>query len=404
MDENLTGIKVVRAFGAEKHELAKYDEASDEAMDLSSERIKARVSSTTQMTFAYYLAMGLVLWIGGSRVIAGTITVGTLTEFLTFITILQLPVRQLGLVVNSVARASTCGARLFAVLDIEPEISEQIDASPLSIMAHQVCFENVSFTYDGNIDSDSSFESRRLPALKDISFDVSRGKTLGIIGPPGSGKSTIAHLLIRHYDVTAGKITIDDQDIRTATLGSLRSAVRVISQDPFLFTASLENNIAYGNPWAEEDEIRSSAAVAQIDGFIDGLNEGYQTLVGERGVSLSGGQKQRTAIARTAILAPAVLILDDSMAAIDAATENRIRQGFAPVMADAATIIISHRLSALYECDEIVVLEAGQIVERGSHDKLISQQGHYAKLFSLQNNDSTEPERDMDQPAEGVSE
>ena len=404
MDENLTGIKVVRAFGAEKHELAKYDEASDEAMDLSSERIKARVSSTTQMTFAYYLAMGLVLWIGGSRVIAGTITVGTLTEFLTFITILQLPVRQLGLVVNSVARASTCGARLFAVLDIEPEISERIDASPLSIMARKVRFENVSFTYDGNVDSDSSFESRRLPALKDISFDVSRGKTLGIIGPPGSGKSTIAHLLIRHYDVTAGKITIDDQDIRTATLGSLRSAVRVISQDPFLFTASLENNIAYGNPWAEEDEIRSSAAVAQIDRFIDGLNEGYQTLVGERGVSLSGGQKQRTAIARTAILAPAVLILDDSMAAIDAATENRIRQGFAPVMADAATIIISHRLSALYECDEIVVLEAGQIVERGSHDKLISQQGHYAKLFSLQNNDSTEPERDTAQPAEGVSE
>ena len=404
MDENLTGIKVVRAFGAEKHELSKYDVASDEAMDLSSERIKARVSSTTQMTFAYYLAMGLVLWIGGSRVIAGTITVGTLTEFLTFITILQLPVRQLGLVVNSVARASTCGARLFAVLDIEPEISERIDAAPLSIKARRVRFENVSFTYDGNVDSDSSFESRRLPALKDISFDVSRGKTLGIIGPPGSGKSTIAHLLIRHYDVTAGKITIDDQDIRTATLGSLRSAVRVISQDPFLFTASLENNIAYGNPWAEEDEIRSSAAVAQIDGFIDGLNEGYQTLVGERGVSLSGGQKQRTAIARTAILAPAVLILDDSMAAIDAATENRIRQGFAPVMADAATIIISHRLSALYECDEIVVLEAGQIVERGSHDKLISQQGHYAKLFSLQNNDSTEPERDTAQHAEGVSE
>ena len=404
MDENLTGIKVVRAFGAEKHELAKYDVASDEAMDLSSERIKARVSPTTQMTFAYYLAMGLVLWIGGSRVIAGTITVGTLTEFLTFITILQLPVRQLGLVVNSVARASTCGARLFAVLDIEPEISERIDAAPLSIKARKVRFENVSFTYDGNVDSDSSFERRRLPALKDISFDVSRGKTLGIIGPPGSGKSTIAHLLIRHYDVTAGKITIDDQDIRTATLGSLRSAVRVISQDPFLFTASLENNIAYGNPWAEEDEIRSSAAVAQIDRFIDGLNEGYQTLVGERGVSLSGGQKQRTAIARTAILAPAVLILDDSMAAIDAATENRIRQGFAPVMADAATIIISHRLSALWECDEIVVLEAGQIVERGSHDKLISQQGHYARLFSLQNNDSTEPESDMDQPAEGVSE
>jgi len=401
MDENLTGIKVVRAFGGEKHELAKYDSAADEAMDLSSARIKARVSSTTQMTFAYYLAMGLVLWVGGSRVIAGTITVGTLTEFLTFITILQLPVRQLGLVVNSVARASTCGGRLFAVLDIEPEISEKNHATPLSIKDRNVRFENVSFAYDSNDDTDTSFDARRPPALNDISFEVGRGKTLGIVGPPGSGKSTIAHLLIRHYDVIAGRITIDGQDIRTTTLDSLRSAVRVISQDPFLFTASLENNIAYGNPWVEEGEIRGSAAIAQIDGFIDGLNEGYQTLVGERGVSLSGGQKQRTAIARTAILAPAVLILDDSMAAIDAATENRIRQGFAPVMANAATIIISHRLSALYECDEIIVLEAGHIVERGSHSNLIFQQGRYAKLFSLQNKNSTEPERDRNQAAQG---
>ena len=381
MDENLTGIRVVRAFGAEPHELAKYDVASDEAMDLSARRIKTRVASSTQMTFAYYLSMGLVLWAGGLRVIDGSISIGTLTEFLTFITILQLPVRQLGMVVNSVARASTCGARLFAVLDMEPAVRDRQGARPLAIAEGTVRFENVTFAYDNR---------EAAPVLDRISFEVRRGKTLGIVGPPGSGKSTIAHLLPRYYDVTGGRITIDGQDIREATLDSLRRTVRVISQDPFLFTASLENNIAYGDPWVDEGEIRDSAAIAQIDGFIDGLTDGYQTLVGERGVSLSGGQKQRAAIARTAMLSPAVLVLDDSTAAIDAATESRIRRAFAPSMAAAATIIISHRLGALREADEIIVLAAGRIVERGTHDGLLARHGHYAALFALQSREAGE--------------
>ena len=391
MDENLTGIRVVRAFGAEQHELAKYDTASDEAMVLSASRIKTRVSSTTQMTFAYYLAMGLVLWVGGSRVISGAITVGTLTEFLTFITILQTPVRQLGMVVNSVARASTSGARLFAVLDMEPAVDDRESARPITITNGTLRFENVTFSYEGQTNSKSSDEQTTSHILNDISFEVRRGRTLGIVGPPGSGKSTIAHLLPRYYDVTAGRITIDDQDIREATLGSLRNLVRVISQDPFLFTSSLENNIAYGDPWVEPDKIHSSAAIAQIDRFIDGLADGYQTLVGERGVSLSGGQKQRAAIARTAMLVPAILVLDDSMTAIDAATESRIRQAFAPAMASAATIIISHRLNTLRESDEIIVLDAGRIVERGTHASLLALRGHYAALFALQTQDSKEP-------------
>jgi ATP-binding cassette subfamily B protein len=382
MDENLTGIRVVRAFGAERFEMARYDAASDEAMALSDTRIKTRVASTTAMSFAYFVAMGLVLWVGGMRVIDGTMTVGKLTEFLTYITILQAPVRQLGLVVNSFARATTCGARLFAVLDLEPEIRDRPGAQPLALADGTIRFEDVSFAYAG---------PGAPPVLHGVSFEVRRGHTLGIVGPPGSGKSTIAHLLPRYYDPAGGRITIDGQDIREVTLGSLRRAVCVVQQDPFLFTASLANNIAYGDPWAEDEAISDAAALAQIDGFVGALPEGYRTLVGERGVSLSGGQKQRIAIARAAMLRPAVLVFDDSTAAIDAGTERRIRQALRAHTHSCATIIISHRLGALSHADEIVFLENGCVVERGSHDALVAAGGRYAALYALQSRDGTAP-------------
>ena len=378
MDENLTGIRVVRAFGAEPYELDKYDVASDQASELAAHRIRVRVSSTTAMNFAFFISMGLVLWIGGLEVIDGKMTVGTLTEFLTFMTILQQPVRQLGMVVNSFARASTCGARLFAVLDLDPPIVDGPDAKPINVTDGMLKFNDVSFSYKGEDG----------PAvLHGISFAIGRGKTLGIVGPPGSGKSTIAHLLPRYYEVTEGRITIDDQDIRDVTLDSLRQSVRVVQQDPFLFTSTLENNIAYGDPWAEDAAIQDAAATAQIDGFIDQLPEQYRTLVGERGVSLSGGQKQRIAIARTAVLRPAVLVLDDSMAAIDAGTEQRIREELRAHTENCATIIVSHRLGALRHADEIIFIDDGKIAERGTHDELIDANGKYAALFALQTRD-----------------
>ena len=253
MDENLTGIRVVRAFGAEPHELDKYKVASDHALALAARRIRTRVSSATSMNFAFFIAMGLVLWVGGSRVINGHISVGTLTEFLAFMTILQQPVRQLGMVVNSFARASTCGARLFAVLDLEPPIRDRDGAKAMEITDGVLQFEDVSFAYPGE---------GAPPVLRGVSFRVGRGKTLGIVGPPGSGKSTIAYLLPRYYDVTGGRITVDGQDIRDVTLDSLRKTVRVVQQDPFLFTSSLENNIAYGDPWADDTTIQDSAATA----------------------------------------------------------------------------------------------------------------------------------------------
>ena len=383
MEENLTGIRVVRAFGAESYELGKFEAASDDAMALSDERIRTRVSSTSIMTFAYFVAMALVLWVGGSRVIEGSMTVGMLTQFLTFMTILQAPVRQLGLLVNSAARASTCGARLFAVLDLEPAIRDRPDAKPLTITQGQVRFENVSFAYGG---------PGSPPALRGVSFEVGRGKSLGIIGPPGSGKSTIVHLLTRFYDVSGGRITLDGQDVRDVTLESLRRHVCAVPQDPFLFMTSLQNNIAYGDPWAEEESIHSAAQLAQIDGFVGQLPEGYETLVGERGVSLSGGQRQRVAIARTAMLRPAVLILDDSTAAIDAGTEQQIRRLLKSHMDSRATIIISHRLGSLRHADEILFLEDGRVVERGTHDSLIALGGRYAALYALQTRQDGDPE------------
>ena len=378
MDENLTGIRVVRAFGAERHELRKYDLASDEALALSNRRIRLRVASVCTMTFAFFLAMGLVLWVGGLRVLDGTITVGTLIEFLAFMTILQQPVRQLGMVVNSFARASTCGARLFAVLDLESEIAERADAAPLAVSDGTLRFENVSFGYGGE---------GAPPVLHGVSFELRRGQALGIVGPPGSGKSTIAHLLARHYDVSGGRITIDGQDIRDVALDSLRQSVRVVPQDPFLFTSALDNNIAYGDPWVDDAEIAEAASQAQIGDFIETLPEGYDTLVGERGVSLSGGQKQRIAIARTVMLNPVVLVLDDSTAAIDAGTELRIRQALQQTTTDCATITVSHRLGTLRHADEILFLESGRVVERGTHDRLMSIGGRYAALFALQSND-----------------
>ncbi|MFK0691042.1 ABC transporter ATP-binding protein [Mesorhizobium sp. IMUNJ 23033] len=374
MDENLGGIRVVRAFAAQRHELQKFDRAKQDALDLATERVDIRVSNTSAMNFSFLAAMGLVLWFGGQKVIAGQISVGTLAQFLTFMTILQMPVRQLGLMVNSFARASTCGTRLFQLLDAELDIEDAPDAKDLVVSHGMLRFDNVGFRYAG--------ASR--PTLSGISFEARSGETIGIVGPPGSGKSTIAHLIPRFYDVTSGTITIDGQDISKVTLQSLRKAVGVVQQDAFLFTTSIENNIAYGNPWARETRIGQAAEYAQLHNYIIGLPAGYTTVVGERGASLSGGQRQRLTIARSLMLRPSVLVFDDSTAAIDAGTEQRIRAAMKRFAKDRVTLIISHRLSSLMHADQILFVEGGHIVERGTHEELLALCGRYRALYDLQ--------------------
>ncbi len=376
MEENLGGIRVVRAFAAQAFELVRFDVISQEAVDIAHERILLFVRNTTQMTFVYFLATTLVLWVGGHKVIDGVITLGELAEFLAFMAILQMPVRQIGWMINSIARASTCGGRLFAVLDLEPSVADQPDAKPLVITDGVLRFENVEFNYPA-----WTHDQR---TLSGINLEARPGKTIGIVGPPGSGKSTVAHLMGRYYDVSSGRITIDGQDIRDVTLRSLRDAVSIVQQQPFLFTASINHNLAYGDPWAGRSSIQRSASAAQLHNYVKQLPTGYRTLVGERGVSLSGGQRQRLSIARSVMLDSAVLILDDSTAAVDAATEQRIRAALKDLVKERAVIIIAHRLSSLMHADEIVFLDEGRIVERGSHGALIALGGRYRELYDLQ--------------------
>lgn len=376
MEENLAGIRVVRAFAAQAYEMGKYRKASANALELAHERVQIRVKNTAAMTFSFLAAMGLVLWVGAGKVAAGEITVGTLASFLTFMTILQMPVRQLGMLVNSFARTATCGARLFALLDLELAIKDAPDAKPLHITDGTLRFENVDFAYPGARDK------RR---LSQVSFTARRGETIGIMGAPGSGKSTLAHLIPRFHDVTGGRITIDGQDVRDVTLHSLRKAVSVVQQDVFLFTTTLENNIAYGDPWAQTARIARAGQAAQMHQFIDSLPEGYDTVVGERGSSLSGGQRQRMSIARTLLLDPAVLVFDDSTAAIDARTEEAILAEIQTRAADRVTLIIAHRLNSLRHADRILFLEDGAIVEQGTHAELMAMNGRYRALHDLQN-------------------
>nr|WP_246501541.1 ABC transporter ATP-binding protein [Mesorhizobium caraganae] len=375
MEENLAGIRVVRAFSAQAYELLKFDRASKNALDLAHDQVDVYVPNTSAMTLSFFFALGLVLWIGCNKLIAGEIRVGTLTTFLAFMTILQMPVRQVGLMVNAFARASTCGSRLFGLLDQDITIRDAPGARPLEISGGTLRFDNVSFAYSGTGNS---------AVLKNITFEARRGETIAIVGPPGSGKSTMAHLIPRFYDVTGGTITLDGQDIRGVTLATLRKAIAVVQQDAFLFTTTIENNIVYGDPWAKEQRIERASESAQLHNYILGLPAGYETVVGERGASLSGGQRQRLTIARTMMLRPSIVVFDDSTAAIDAATEQRIRTAIRRLAKDRVTIIIAHRLSSLMHADQILFVDNGEIVERGTHQELLAMRGRYKALYDLQ--------------------
>jgi ATP-binding cassette subfamily B protein len=373
MEENLQGIRVVRAFAARTFEMARFDTAANAALAYAYRRIFLRFRAVSIMTLSFYGSMGLLLWYGGTKVAAGTMSPGRLTEFLIYMNLLQSPIRQIAMIVAAAARATTSGQRLFEILDLAPAVADRPGARDLVVGRGVLRFEHVDFAYDPGV-----------PVLHDISFEVAPGRTLGIVGPPGSGKSTIANLIPRFYDVTGGRVTIDDQDVREVTLASLRGHVGLVQQEAFLFDATVTNNVAYADPWADASRIEGAARTAQIHDYVAALPDGYETRVGERGVALSGGQRQRLSIARGVVPGPGVIVFDDSTAAIDAVTEKKVRDALSEATAAKATIIIAHRLSSLMHADEIIVLEAGRIVERGAHAQLLALGGEYADLFALQ--------------------
>ena len=372
MDENMGGIRVVRSFFSQNYEMKKFDSASKETLYIANDQVDIRSINISLISTSFLISMGLVLWIGGLKVINGSINIGELATFLAFMSILQQPVRMMGMMVNAFARGAASGGRLFSVLDMEAEIQEKKGAININKAKGILKFNNVSFGYEGE------------RTLKNISFEAKPGHTIGIVGPPGSGKSTIAHLIPRFYDVTSGEIMIDGINIKDVQLNSLRHLVSVVEQDSFLFTASIEHNVAYGNPWAEDTDVEIASKNTQMYNYIINLPDKFNTMVGERGVSLSGGQRQRLSIARSILLRPKIIVFDDSTSAVDAATEQKIRIALKEATKNRTSIIISHRLSSLMHADEILFIESGKIQERGNHEDLISKGKKYSELYELQ--------------------
>ncbi len=389
LQENMTGVRVVKAFAAERYEEAKYEASSTAVSDDMIRASRLQALNTSVMVFAYLVVIGLILWVGGMRVIDGHLTPGELASFLFYMQILSLPVQHAGMVVNSYARAYSAGQRLFEVLDYRSPVQETPGAREMPKSRGHVRFNDVSFSYDG-----------RTPTLQKIDIDAYPGKVVALVGAPGSGKSTLVNLLPRFYDVTSGSITVDGVDVRETTLKSLREHIGMVQQDVFLFTASLRDNIAYGREDASMDEIVDAARVAQLDDYIRGLDEGYDTEIGERGSTLSGGQRQRMSIARAVLLDPPILILDDSTASVDANTEEKIRTAMEAVMKDRTTFVIAHRLSTVHKADEIIVLDRGRVAERGTHEELLASGGAYRRIYELQLRPQEEVMMEFDVPAE----
>ncbi|MBP7999440.1 MAG: ABC transporter ATP-binding protein [Chloroflexi bacterium] len=379
MQESLTGIRVVKAFAREPHELEKFDQQNEDWFARRYDVIQTWANNWPFFTFLLSVSIFLLLWFGGPQAINEQITVGSLFAMITYVLMLNGPVQRLGFLVNMAATSGASGSRIFYIMDQPNEETDIPGAQPLAHIEGDVQFEHVAFAYQ---------EGRN--TLSDITFHAPPGATFALIGPTGSGKSTITSLIPRFYNPSGGRILVDGHDIRQVQVASLRQHIGIVLQDPFLFSSTIAENIAYGRMEATIDEIIAAATAARAHEFITSFPKGYETIVGERGVTLSGGQKQRIAIARALLYDPRILILDDSTSSVDTETEHLIQQALQELMQRRTTFIIAQRLLTLKQADCILVLDRGRIVQRGTHEELLHQAGLYKQIYDLQLRDQEE--------------
>jgi ATP-binding cassette subfamily B protein len=379
LQENLSGMRVVKAFGREQYEEEKFNREAQELFKNSYATNRIQATYSPMLTGVWTIAMVATAWYGANLILNGQLTPGELTKFMLYLTMLQLPVRSLGWINMLWARAQSSGERIFDILDAESMVQEKPGAIELRDVRGRVRFDHVSFGYDAIS-----------PVLRDVSIEARPGEVVALLGKTGSGKTTIVNLMPRFYDVTGGAITIDAVDIRDATLASLRRAFGIVQQDVFLFSATIRENIAYGASDATEEDIVRAAKLARIHEFIESLPDGYNTWVGERGITLSGGQKQRISIARTLLLDPKILVFDDSTSSVDTETEYLIQQALAELMKGRTTFVIAQRLRTVRSADQILVLHNGEIVQRGRHEELIETDGLYREIYDLELRDQEE--------------
>ncbi|MDA1096046.1 MAG: ABC transporter ATP-binding protein [Chloroflexi bacterium] len=373
LQENLSGMRVVKAFGREREESDKFARQARVVYERNLEANQEQAVNTSLMTFSVYVATGIQLAYGGLLVTRGTLSAGDLTAFLLLLLTITMYVRMIGWLGNMLSRAVAAGERIFEILDSEADVREVPGAKPLVVTEGRVRYEDVAFRY-----------RTRAPVLDGVTLDAAAGEVIALVGATGSGKTTLVSLLPRFYDPTGGRLMIDGIDIREVSLASLRLNIGIVQQDVFLFSATMHDNIAYGRPSATDQEIVAAAKTSRLHDFVAGLPDGYDTLVGERGINLSGGQRQRLAIARTLLLDPKILILDDSLSSVDTETEHQIQQALSEVMVGRTTFIVAQRLVSVLRADTILVLDGGRIVQRGSHRDLLAEVGPYRAIYDLQ--------------------
>jgi ATP-binding cassette subfamily B protein len=378
-EENIVGVHVVKSFAQEQTEQRKFEHRSEQVFGLSVRANRQRAFYIPVLSFLPLLAQAVVLLVGGRMVAQHTLSVASFVRFNLYLAMLIMPLRALGMWIGQAQRATASGERIFQVIDEPEEIGDVPAAVELPPGPGRVTFESVTFGYDPG-----------RPVLHDVDLVLEPGKIVALIGHTGAGKTTLAALVPRFYDVQHGRVAVDGADVRDVTLQSLRREIGVIAQDPFLFSATVRENIAFGRPDATAEDVERAARLAQAHEFVEQLPDGYDTVVGERGITLSGGQRQRLAIARALVVDPRILILDDATASVDATTEAKIREGLREAMRGRTTIIIAHRLSTIALADEVVVLDAGRVVLHGTHDEArasdvyreIEQHGMLERVFT----------------------